>query len=90
MNRLTRYAATFAAACVSWEIKTREKEFYILLLVMAGGILGAFASLDLFMFYFFHELCCNFFIKCVVPFIITRSVEISGIFKFLLRSAALI
>jgi NADH-quinone oxidoreductase subunit M len=46
----------FAAACVSWEIKHREKEFYILLLVMAGGILGAFASLDLFLFYFFHEL----------------------------------
>ena len=46
----------FAAACVSWEIKEREKEFYILLLVMAGGILGAFASFDLFLFYFFHEL----------------------------------
>jgi NADH-quinone oxidoreductase subunit M len=46
----------FAAACVSWEIQEREKEFYILLLVMAGGILGAFASLDLFFFYFFHEL----------------------------------
>ncbi|PYM15679.1 MAG: proton-translocating NADH-quinone oxidoreductase subunit M [Verrucomicrobia bacterium] len=46
----------FASACVSWEIKEREKEFYILLLVMSGGILGAFASLDLFFFYFFHEL----------------------------------
>src|SRR5215471_250164 len=46
----------FAAACASWEIKKQEKEFYILLLVMAGGILGAFASLDLFFFYFFHEL----------------------------------
>ena len=46
----------FAAACCSWEIQSREKEFYILLLVMAGGILGAFASLDLFFFYFFHEL----------------------------------
>lgn len=45
----------FAAACCSWEIKTREKEFYILLLVMSGGILGAFASLDMFFFYFFHE-----------------------------------
>src|SRR5438477_6212669 len=44
-----------AAACVAWEIKEREKEFYILLLVMTGGILGAFASLDLFFFYFFHE-----------------------------------
>jgi len=45
----------FAAACCSWEIQTREKEFYILLLFMTGGILGAFASLDLFFFYAFHE-----------------------------------
>jgi NADH-quinone oxidoreductase subunit M len=46
----------FAAACVSWVIQEREKEFYFLLLVMTGGILGAFASLDLFFFFFFHEL----------------------------------
>ena len=46
----------FAAACCSFEIKPREKEFYILLLTMTGGILGAFMSLDLFFFYFFHEL----------------------------------
>lgn len=45
----------FAAACVSWEIKTGEKLYYILLMVMTGGILGAFASLDLFFFYAFHE-----------------------------------
>jgi NADH-quinone oxidoreductase subunit M len=46
----------FAAACASWEIREREKEFYLLLLVMSGGIIGAFASLDLFFFFFFHEL----------------------------------
>jgi NADH-quinone oxidoreductase subunit M len=50
----------FAAACCGWEIRERDnerqKEFCILLLVMAGGILGAFASLDLFCFYFAHEL----------------------------------
>ncbi len=46
----------FAAACVSREIETFDKEYYLLLLVMTGGILGAFASLDLFFFYFFHEL----------------------------------
>jgi NADH-quinone oxidoreductase subunit M len=46
----------FAATLCSWEIQTREKEFYILLLIMTGGILGAFASLDLFFFYFLHEL----------------------------------
>ena len=46
----------FAAALCSWEIQRRDKEFYILLLVMTAGILGAFASLDLFFFYFLHEL----------------------------------
>jgi len=46
----------FAATLCAWEIQTREKEFYILLLIMTGGILGAFASLDLFFFYFLHEL----------------------------------
>src|SRR5580658_9235905 len=46
----------FAATLCSWEIQTREKEFYILLLIMTGGILAAFASLDLFFFYFLHEL----------------------------------
>jgi NADH-quinone oxidoreductase subunit M len=45
----------FAATLCSWEIQTREKEFYILLLIMSGGILGAFASLDLFFFYVLHE-----------------------------------
>jgi NADH-quinone oxidoreductase subunit M len=46
----------FAATAVSWRIKEREKLYYILLLVMGGGILGAFSSLDLFFLYFFHEL----------------------------------
>ena len=46
----------FAATCVSNRIETQVKEYYLLLLVMVGGILGAFASLDLFFFYFFHEL----------------------------------
>jgi NADH-quinone oxidoreductase subunit M len=46
----------FAAMCVSWRISKREKEYYILLLLMGGGILGAFASLDLFFFYILHEL----------------------------------
>ncbi|HEY3863285.1 MAG TPA: NADH-quinone oxidoreductase subunit M [Verrucomicrobiae bacterium] len=46
----------FAAVCVSWRINTREKEYYVLLLLMGGGILGAFASLDLFFFYVLHEL----------------------------------
>src|SRR5207247_7362253 len=46
----------FAATLVSREIQTRQKEFYILLMLMIGGIIAAFASLDIFWLYFFHEL----------------------------------
>jgi NADH-quinone oxidoreductase subunit M len=46
----------FAATAMSYMIKEREKEYYLLLLVMITGILGAFASLDIFFFFFFHEL----------------------------------
>jgi NADH-quinone oxidoreductase subunit M len=46
----------FAATCISYTITERAKEFYLLLMVMIGGILGAFASLDLFFFFAFHEL----------------------------------
>ncbi len=52
MGAIVAFAATF----VSNKIETLVKEFYLLLLVMIGGILGAFASLDLFFLYFFHEL----------------------------------
>ena len=34
----------------------RLRIYLLLLLVMQGGLLGAFASIDIFFFYFFHEL----------------------------------
>ncbi|HTI72710.1 MAG TPA: NADH-quinone oxidoreductase subunit M [Candidatus Limnocylindria bacterium] len=46
----------FCAVAVSWKIEKQSKMFYILLLSMITGAVGAFASLDLFAFYFFNEL----------------------------------
>ncbi|MFM8358153.1 MAG: NuoM family protein [Verrucomicrobiota bacterium] len=46
----------FAATAVSWDIDRHVKLFYVLLLMIIGGAVGAFASLDLFFFYFFNEL----------------------------------
>src|SRR5213593_3639169 len=41
---------------ISWKsIHERVKEFFILLLVLETGLIGVFASLDLFLFYFFWE-----------------------------------
>ncbi len=48
--------ASFAAVLVSKSITKRIKEYYIFLLITVIGTYGAFLSLDIFFFYFFHEV----------------------------------
>jgi NADH-quinone oxidoreductase subunit M len=47
---------SFAGTLISYEIHERQKEYYILFLTLTTGIMGTFATLDLFFFYFFYEL----------------------------------
>ncbi|MBI3601756.1 MAG: NADH-quinone oxidoreductase subunit M [Candidatus Omnitrophica bacterium] len=47
---------SLAAVLVSASIKERVKEYYILLLLTVVGTYGAFLSLDIFFFYFLHEI----------------------------------
>src|ERR1700719_5119395 len=47
---------TFAAVWFTGEIAEHRNAFYACLLFIAAGAMGAFASLDLFFFYAFHEL----------------------------------
>jgi len=47
---------SFAAICAAWEIERQVKLFYLLLLLISGGAIGAFISLDLIFLYFFNEL----------------------------------
>lgn len=49
-------AVSFSAVLISSSIKGRVKEYYILLLITVIGTYGAFLSLDIFFFYFFHEV----------------------------------
>jgi NADH-quinone oxidoreductase subunit M len=45
------------AALSSWNyIQKREKEYYILLLLLQTAVIGVFASMDLFLFYLFFEV----------------------------------
>ena len=45
------------AALSSWKyIEKREKEYYILLLLLQTAVVGVFASMDLFLFYLFFEV----------------------------------
>lgn len=45
-----------AGTLISTKIGFRNKDFYILLLVLVSGVYGTFVSLDLFFFFFFYEL----------------------------------
>lgn len=56
MMLLLTAIVTFAAIWFTGEIAQHEHAFYVCLLLIAGGAMGAFASLDLFFFYAFHEL----------------------------------
>jgi NADH-quinone oxidoreductase subunit M len=47
---------TVAAVWFTHKIDKYEHAFYACLLLISGGAIGAFASLDLFFFYAFHEL----------------------------------
>lgn len=47
---------SFAAVLVSDNIKERLKEYYVSLLLMIAGTYAAFMSLDIFFFYFCHEI----------------------------------
>ena len=47
---------TLAAVWASPRVERMERQFYACLLFLSTGALGAFASLDLFFFYAFHEL----------------------------------
>jgi NADH-quinone oxidoreductase subunit M len=46
----------FTGVLASWEVQTRPKEFFALLLVLVTGVFGVFLSFDLFLFFMFYEL----------------------------------
>ncbi|HKY06539.1 MAG TPA: NADH-quinone oxidoreductase subunit M [Blastocatellia bacterium] len=55
---LTTLLGVIAAVC-SWDYireKGREKEYYIMLLLLQSGMIGAFAAADLFLFFIFWEV----------------------------------
>ena len=47
---------TFAGIFASWQVEYLTKEFFISLIILAGGVFGFFISLDLFTMFLFYEL----------------------------------
>ncbi|MEP6975405.1 MAG: NADH-quinone oxidoreductase subunit M [Spartobacteria bacterium] len=59
LSLIMLFLAGLVLLCAVWftpKIEKSERLFYACLLFVAGGAIGAFASLDLFFFYAFHEL----------------------------------
>lgn len=46
----------FTGALMSWNIETRVKEYWVLLMLLTTGVFGVFVALDLFLFFVFYEL----------------------------------
>ncbi|HWQ11930.1 MAG TPA: NADH-quinone oxidoreductase subunit M [Roseiflexaceae bacterium] len=46
----------FTGALISWNIEERAREYWVLLLLLAGGVYGVFVSIDLFLLFVFYEL----------------------------------
>ncbi|MCX8035907.1 MAG: NADH-quinone oxidoreductase subunit M [Candidatus Sumerlaeia bacterium] len=53
---LTNFLAVLSILSSFSAIRQREKEYYILLLLLQSGVLGTFLALDLLLFYLFWEL----------------------------------
>lgn len=47
---------TFAGMFASWQVDQLSKEFFISLIILAGGVFGFFISLDLFTMFLFYEM----------------------------------
>ncbi|MBI2918725.1 MAG: NADH-quinone oxidoreductase subunit M [Chloroflexi bacterium] len=46
----------FTGVIISWHMKPRPKDFFILFFTLASGVFGTFVALDLFFLFFFYEL----------------------------------
>jgi NADH-quinone oxidoreductase subunit M len=46
----------FAGCWASWTVEKRDREFYVLLLVLSTGVFGVFVCMDLFLLFLFYEI----------------------------------
>jgi NADH-quinone oxidoreductase subunit M len=46
----------FTGVLISWGLDDRPREFFVFLFILATGVFGVFAALDLFLLFFFYEI----------------------------------
>jgi NADH-quinone oxidoreductase subunit M len=72
------------STCVlaSWTVAKRDKEFFMLLLVLVSGVFGVFVSQDLFLFFLFYEIAVLPMYLLIGIWGSSHKVTPSGPFKF--------
>ncbi len=66
----------------SWTVEKRDKEFFILLLVLVAGVFGVFVSQDLFVFFLFYEIAVLPMYLLIGIWGASHEVPAKGPFKF--------
>ena len=64
----------FTGVLISWGIDDRPREFFAFLFILASGVFGVFASLDLFQLFFFYEIAVfpMFLLIAIWGWVVTR------------------
>lgn len=78
----------FAGVLASWNVTKREKDFFVLLLVLVAGVFGVFVSQDLFVFFLFYEIAVLPMYLLIGIWGTSHTVKASGPFAFVWKRFA--
>ncbi|MBL8861101.1 MAG: NADH-quinone oxidoreductase subunit M [Planctomycetes bacterium] len=72
----------------SWSVAKRDKDFFVLLLVLVAGVFGVFVSQDLFVFFLFYEIAVLPMYLLIGIWGASHEVPAAGPFRFAWRRFA--
>jgi len=77
-----------AGVLASWNVARREKDFFVLLLVLVAGVFGVFVAQDLFVFFLFYEIAVLPMYLLIGIWGSSHTVEARGPFAFVWKRFA--
>jgi len=78
----------FAGVLASWTLDRREKEYFVLLLVLVSGVFGVFVTQDLLVFFLFYEIAVLPMYLLIGIWGASHEVRASGPFAFVWKRFA--
>lgn len=78
-----------AGVLASWTVTKREKEYFVLLLILVAGVLGVFVTQDLLLFFFFYEIAVLPMYLLIGIWGASHAVPADGPFRFVWKRFAI-